>query len=337
MFTTQAKKRSGLKGEQMQNTPSEHRFEAWKDRNSRRILRFLSAIAAALCLAISALAQAPRARKVFIETDMEGVDGIYDFELQCIPWKSPRWQESVKLLTDEINAAIDGLLQGGATEVVVCDNHTGQGFLSLLDLNPKAKLITGFHTKPTTLGMDPSYAGLVFIGRHAMSGADKGILAHTQTEQARNVWVNDVPVGELGLVALTGAGFGIPTIMVSGDTAACREALTLFGDVECAEVKSGFNATSGIMLPHRQACDLIRDKARHSMERLPDFHPYKVKEPVELKVQLAHDLSTNYDTTLLSKGAQQLPDWIFVFRGKTYLEVHEKWLGPAGTALNPNL
>lgn len=289
-----------------------------------------------LVLGGSAFGQTPKSKKVFIETDMEGVDGIYDFDLQCIPWKSPRWAESLKLLMDEINAAVDGLLKGGATEVVVCDNHTGAGFISLLDLNPKAKLITGFHSKPSTMGLDPSYAAMVFIGRHAMSGADQGILAHTQTTQARNVWVNDVPVGELGLNALTGASFGIPTIMVSGDTAACREAVTLFHDVECAEVKSGFNETSGIMMPHQQACDLIRQKARHAMERLPDFKPYQVKEPVELKIQIDHELDTTYDLTLRSKGAEQLPDWIFVFRGKTYLEVHEKWLGPGGTAANPN-
>lgn len=308
-------------------------------RGPGRILRgFMTvAVLASFCFAgASTYGQTPRSKKIFIETDMEGVDGIFDFQMQCIPWKSPRWAESVKLLTDEINAAVEGLLQGGATEVVVCDNHTGTGFLSLLDLHPKAKLITGFHSKPTTLGMDSSYAGLVFIGRHAMSGADKGILAHTQTEQARNVWVNDVPVGEMGLVALTGASFGIPTIMVSGDTAACREAVALFHDVECAEVKSGFNATSGIMLPHQQACALIREKAERAMERLPDFKPYKVKEPVELKIQLAHDLDSTYELKLLAAGAEQLPDWIYVFRGKTYLEVHEKWLGPAGTAANPN-
>lgn len=307
----------------------------WSVNFLRNILAVV-ALASTLLLGVSAFGQTLKPKKVFIETDMEGVDGIYDFELQCIPWKSPRWAESMKLLTDEINAAVDGLLQGGATEVVVCDNHTGQGFISLYDLHPKAKLITGFHSKPTTLGLDSSYSALVFIGRHAMSGADKGILAHTQTEQARNVWVNDVPVGELGLVALTGASFGVPTIMVSGDTAACKEAQTLLHDVECAEVKSGYNETSGIMLPHQEACTLIRQKARRAMERLPDFKPYKVTEPVELKVQLAHDLGSTYELNLLSKGAEQLPDWIFVFRGKTYLEVHEKWLGPAGTAANPN-
>ena len=61
--------------------------------------------------AVSAFSQTPKPKKVLIETDLEGVDGIYAFDLQCVPWKSPRWAESQKLLTDEINAAVDGLLE----------------------------------------------------------------------------------------------------------------------------------------------------------------------------------------------------------------------------------
>ena len=174
-------------------------------------------VALILVFGVSAFGQTPKPKKVYIETDMEGVDGIYDFDLQCIPFKSPRWNESVKLLTDEINAAVDGLIEGGATDVYIGDNHTGGGFLSLLDLSPKAKPIVGFHSKPSTLGLDPSFSAMVFIGRHAMSGAENGILAHTESIDWRIVTVNDVPVGEFGLSALVGASFGIPSIMVSGE------------------------------------------------------------------------------------------------------------------------
>ena len=258
---------------------------------------------------------------------MEGVDGIFDFDLQCIPWKSPRWDESRKLLTDEINAAVDGLLEGGATDVTVLDAHTGGSGLSLIGLHPKAKMITGLHSVPSTLGLDSSYSGLVFIGRHAMAGAEKGILAHTEDWDVRNVWVNGIPVGEFGDRVFLAAGFGIPSIMVSGDTAACKEAETLVPGIECAEVKTGFSATSGIMLPHQAACDLIREKARRAMERLPEFKPKQLSEPVELRIQLSHRLGSTYDRTLLSKGAEQLPDWTFVFRGRNFLEVWQKWQG----------
>jgi D-amino peptidase len=276
---------------------------------------------------VSAFAQAPQPKKVFIETDMEGVDGIFDFDLQCIPWKSPRWDESRKLLTDEINAAVDGLLAGGATDVTVLDGHTGGSGLSLLGLHPKAKLITGMHDVPTTLGLDPSYSALVFIGRHAMSGADKGILAHTEMPDIRNAWVNGIAVGEFGFRVFLAAGYGIPSIMVSGDAAACKEAAALVPGTECAEVKSGFNETSGIMLPHQEACDLIRDKAKRAMERLAEFKPKPLAGPVELKIQLSHELGMTYDRTLMTHGAERLPDWTFVFRGNTFEEVWLKFKG----------
>ncbi len=285
----------------------------------------IMAVGIILIVGISASAQTPK--KVYIETDMEGVDGIFDFEMQCIPFKSPRWSESIKLLTDEINAAVDGLLEGGATDVYIGDNHTGSGILSVMDIHPKAKLITGFHSKPSTLGLDPSFSAMIFIGRHAMSGAEKGILAHTNSLDWRNVWVNNVPVGEFGLCALVGASFGVPTIMVSGDTAACKEADKLIPGIECAEVKSGFNATSGIMLSHPAALALIHQKARRAMERLPEFKPYKLESPVEIKVQLTHELGETSNLGMLSRGAEEEPDWIYVFRGKDYLEACRKLEG----------
>src|SRR5215469_9084593 len=95
-----------------------------------------------LLRAIVAFGDDAAAKKVFVITDLEGVDGIFDSELQCIPFQSPRFEESRKLLTGEVNAAADGLFEGGATEVVVVDSHTGGGGLSITEIHPKAKIIT---------------------------------------------------------------------------------------------------------------------------------------------------------------------------------------------------
>ena len=92
---------------------------------------------------LAAFAQTSKPKKVFMITDMEGVSGVFDSDLQCIPYKSPRWEESHKLLTGEVNAAVDGLLAGGATDVVVWDGHDSSQSLSVLDIHPKARLLTG--------------------------------------------------------------------------------------------------------------------------------------------------------------------------------------------------
>jgi hypothetical protein len=54
-------------------------------------------------------AQTTKPKKVYMVTDMDGVDGIFSIELQCDPWMSRRWDESRKLLTGEVNATVKGL------------------------------------------------------------------------------------------------------------------------------------------------------------------------------------------------------------------------------------
>ena len=92
----------------------------------RELVRIF-ALMAFLAIGVWAPAQTSGTKKVFMATGMEGVDGVFDEDLQCAPNKSPRWEESRKLLTEEINAAADGLFDGGATEVVVWDGHLEWG------------------------------------------------------------------------------------------------------------------------------------------------------------------------------------------------------------------
>jgi len=180
-------------------------------------------------------------KRVFVITDLEGVDGIFDSELQCIPFQSPRFEESRKLLAGEVNAAVDGLFEGGATEVVVWDGHDGSRTLSTLDINPRARLFQG-PSVSLTPELGSSYAAVIFIGQHAMAGAEKGILSHSYSSVGiQNIWVNNKPVGEIGGRVMLAGFMGIPVIMLSGDTAACREIHDLVPAAACAEVKSGFS------------------------------------------------------------------------------------------------
>jgi D-amino peptidase len=223
---------------------------------------YVLAVITLLAFAVDAFPQASKPKKVLMITDMEGVDGIFDEDLQCVPWKSPRWEESRKLLTGEANAAVDGLYQGGATDVVVLDGHWEGANLSVLDIDARARLLTG--KLPRNFTIDPTYSALIFIGQHAMAGAKDGILGHTESvEGIQNVWVNNLAVGEIGLNMCVAASFGVPTIMLSGDAAACREIRALEPKVECAEVKTGVSRNGGFMLSHPAACALIRETCSH--------------------------------------------------------------------------
>ncbi len=278
---------------------------------------------AALLLSVTfGQAQVAKAKKVFMITDMEGVDGIFNADLQCHPLESPRFEESRKLLTGEINAAVDGLLEGGATEVVVWDGHDGSKTLSTLDIHPKARLLEGV---PVSLlsEMNSSYSAVVFIGQHAMAGAEKGVLAHSYSSDAvQNIWVNNKPVGEIGARVMLAGTFGIPVIMLSGDTAACKEIHELVPAAECAEVKQGVSRTTAYSLSHPASRALIHDKARRAIERLAEFKPYPTSGPVEVKVQL-----TTKGTTIMdpAPGVEQVDERTWVFRGKDIIEAWSKY------------
>ncbi len=287
---------------------------------SNRILRLGLLGAAALLVAASAFAQASRPAKVYVITDMEGVSGIYDSELQCVPFKSPRWEESHKLLTGEVNAAVEGLFQGGATEVVVWDGHDSSRSLSVLDIDPRVRLLTGSPVSGT-LELDASYGAVIFIGQHAMAGADRGILNHSYSSLGiQNIWVNGRPTGEIGGRTMLAGSFGIPVIMLSGDTAACKELHALAPKAECAEVKSGVNRNAGYMLPHPRACALIREKARRGMERLKEMEPYAISGPVEVKVEFTTDGVHRFRSV---EGVEQIDPRTWVFRGK---DIRDAWL-----------
>jgi D-amino peptidase len=285
----------------------------------RRTSRLL-ALAVFLSPVVLAHGQAQSSKKVFIITDLEGVSGIFDTDLQCIPGRSPRFEESRKLLTGEVNAAVDGLLAGGATDVVVWDGHDGSQTLSVLDIHPKARLLTGSPVSPT-FELDDTYSAVVFIGQHAMAGAKKGILSHSYSSLGvQNMWVNSKPVGEIGVRVMLAGHFKVPVIMLSGDTAACAELHDLVTEAECAEVKSGVSRTAGFMLSHPAACALIREKARRAMERLGEFKPYTISGPVEVKIESTTRGVHSYRPR---EGVEQLDERTWVFRGK---DIIEAWL-----------
>src|SRR4029077_3576640 len=102
---------------------------------------------------------------------MEGVAGIVDWS-QCRGPGQP-YEEGRRLLLGEVNAAIDGALAGGATEVVCNDSHGTMNHLNPLDLHGRAGY-RGRGKKPRYMmeGLDASFDAVFFVGYHgSISGA----------------------------------------------------------------------------------------------------------------------------------------------------------------------
>ena len=154
--------------------------------------------------------------KIFISADIEGVCGV--FHTRQTGENSSEYERAKKLLTEEVNAAIEGALEAGAEEILVNDSHGSMRNIILEDLNPAARLISGF-PKPLVMmeGIDNSFDGALLIGYHAMSRT-RGILAHTINGFTfHSIKMNGVAYGETEINAALAAHFHVPVIMASGD------------------------------------------------------------------------------------------------------------------------
>lgn len=66
--------------------------------------------------------------KIYIMTDMEGVCGVLNHDDWVMP-SGRYYEEGKKLLTLEVNAAVEGFLSEGATQVLVVDGHGAGGLI----------------------------------------------------------------------------------------------------------------------------------------------------------------------------------------------------------------
>lgn len=175
--------------------------------------------------------------KVYIMTDMEGCAGILDHD----NWVTPQgryYEAGRRILTEEVNAAIEGFLEGGATQIVVCDGH-GFGGIDPLQLHEKAELIRGVASPPYPFWLDRSYDAIAHVGQHAKAGTPFSHITHTGWFSAIDCTVNGISVGEYGEMCLCAMELGVPSIFASGEEAFCREAEALTPGVVTVAVKRG--------------------------------------------------------------------------------------------------
>jgi D-amino peptidase len=202
--------------------------------------------------------------KVFISSDMEGTAGVVDWE-QCVG-DGPAAQAGRRLLLAEVNAAIDGALAGGATEVIVNDSHSTMRNLPPSELSGGASYISGSH-KPLYMmqGLDASFDAVLFVSYHGSVGAPAG-LSHTYNPRAvMEARLDGVVTGEAGINALVAAHYDVPVVLVTGDRCACEETAALIPGVHVAVVKDAVSRVAAHSLHPHRACTLIKEAARQAV------------------------------------------------------------------------
>lgn len=228
--------------------------------------------------------------KIYILTDLEGVCGVVH-DAQTVPG-SPLYENARRWLTHEVNAAIEGALEGGATEIIVRDGHGANGGYNFVldELHDAAEYVMGAPQDIYLEELDGSFDGVFQIGAHAMAGTARAVLEHTQSSQAwEEMRVNGQPMGEMGFFAAIAGELGVPCVLVTGDQAVCQEARALIGpEVEVAMTKVGFGRHCARMRTPKVTCDLIRYRARAAMGKIGVVKPVDIGKPVEITLRFKH-------------------------------------------------
>lgn len=224
-------------------------------------------------------------KKIYILTDLEGISGVFKFG-QTREKDSPPNIQACEYFMDDLSAVIRGLREGGATEIFVLDGHGNQCVIPHM-MEEGIKYVTGVPRPGPLYGLDSSFAGMVQLGAHAMMGTSDGVLAHTQSSKSENrYWYNGVECGELVQIALIAGYYNVPTMLVTGDVATCREAEKFFGeDIVTVAVKEGIAREAAVLYPFTETRKALYEGAKKSMEALSECKPYKIDMPIKGKLQ----------------------------------------------------
>jgi D-amino peptidase len=237
-------------------------------------------------LLFASVAGAQRPLKVYISVDMEGITGVASAD-QLSP-ASFEYQKAREWMTGEVNAAIQGAREAGATEFVISDSH-GNGQSLLIDKLPTDIPVMIVRSFPRPLGMmegiDSTFGAVMFIGYHAATTSMTGVRAHTMSSALlTKISLNGTPQSEAGINAAIAAQFGVPVVMITGDDAIVEETKQRLGNLEGVIVKHaiGFHSVS-TMVPEKAAA-LIHARAKIAVGRRAEMKPYTMSKPVTVEV-----------------------------------------------------
>jgi len=229
------------------------------------------------------------AMRVFVSVDMEGATGVCHRD-HLVPGGQD-YERARGWLTGDVNAAVEGAVLAGATEVVVADGHGTMRNVVLDDLHEDARLLTG----PAQARNRPHgqlaalegarYDAAMLIGYHSRAGTPGGLLSHTWVGAlVHEIRLNGQPAGEALLNAALLGHYGIPVVFASGADDFCREVRADLGeDLEVVEVKQALGPSAVVTLAPKRAAALIRAGAERGLRA--DRQPLRIDLPVDIDLE----------------------------------------------------
>ena len=246
--------------------------------------------------------------KVYISVDMEGIAGVSHPD-PTEPGHR-RYESAVELMIGETNAAIEGALAGGATEVLVNDSHDGMYNLLPDQIHRAARVLQG--QKPWSMvagaGPDAGFDVALFVGYHARAGHPTGTIAHTYSDAPVETRLDGRPTGEYGLNALALGAWGVPVGLVAGDDALAEEVADWLPWAERVVVKTAGGGRSAASPHPSDAQTLVTRGAERAVKKAAagELELLRIGPPTVIEVDYARGVQADF--AAIVPGAERFGD-----------------------------
>ena len=187
--------------------------------------------------------------KVYISVDIEGVADITHWDEAELG--KPGYEAYREQMTVEAVAACEGAINAGATEILVKDAHWTARNIFPGRLPEMARLIRGWSGHPLLMvqDIDESFDALAMVGYHSAANAGWNPLAHTITDKVAKMLINGNLTSEFMLCRDAAAGFGVPSVFLSGDKNLCDSAEAQTPTIHTMATKDGAGASTTSLHP----------------------------------------------------------------------------------------
>jgi D-amino peptidase len=263
------------------------------------------------------------AMKIYVSVDMEGVACVNHRDE--IKLEGLEYERSRKLMTDEVNAAIEGALDAGAAEVVVGDGHGHMRNILPDEMHQTAQLVRGSARPLSQLeGLNETFSAVFYVGYHSMAGSPQGGLSHTfLSTSVYAIRLNGLPVGEAGFNAAVAGHLGVPVALACGDDVFCEEVETLMPWAERVTTKWAISWSAARNLTPRASKERIREGAQRALGRLAEMKPLVLETPIQFEVDFMQPFPAFIAADI--PGVERVGGRTVTYTGADMLQVMRIW------------
>lgn len=262
--------------------------------------------------------------RVYMSVDAEGISGIIKLA-QVLPG-DPSYDFARRMMVNDVNAAIRGAANAGATEIIVNDAHNSGDNIFIDQLDSRAKLISG-SDRPLVMmeGISRGFDAAFLIGYHTRKGT-KGVISHSWSYGSMvEISINNKPIGEFELNGLLAGHFNVPVVFVSGDNELVASAEAVVSGIHATITKEAISGGSALCYHPAVTAKAIEETSCRALQQRDQIKPMKLEgNAIELEIQFASYGAARYAATL--DGFEIVNDARVRYVGSDYLDVYLKFV-----------